>query len=162
MSDFNQSSHDFTMFITEMVKPPEEGRPPKELLQFEESLIYVFLPDLNTFKKKVPHDGVRALFQWLSVTAHVKTIKSLNIPDSITTPMNDELVSEAIINRFAIEKFDWRKLDINLDILTKSNHEEKFTDLTLYSSGNWSVLYHWISPHGLQKLTGVCITNAPK
>ncbi|KAF4632334.1 hypothetical protein G7Y89_g5795 [Cudoniella acicularis] len=149
MSDFNQSSHDFAMVVSEITKSSEKTLP------FEESLIYVFLPDFNTIKKRIPHNGVRELFQWLSNEAHVKTIKSLNIPDSTTTPMSDELVSEAIIDRFIIEKFDWRKLDINLNILTRSEHKGKFTDLTLYSSGNWSVLYHWISQDGLQKLTGL-------
>ena len=81
------------------------------------------------------------------------------MPDSATSPMSEELVQEAIIEQFEIEKFDWRKLDISLDILTGSNHSDKLKDLTLYSSCNWGVLYHWASDDGLVKLggqAGVC------
>jgi hypothetical protein len=152
MSDFNQSSHDFTRFIDQLTQ-----RSSPDNLLFEETLFYVYLPDLNTFKKPCPHDGVRALFSWLGEHKGVKKIKNLNMPDSTTSPMSDELVGEAIIDRFEIEKFDWRKLDINLDILTKSEHAAQFTDITLYSSGNWSVLYHWKSKDGLAKLEWVCI-----
>jgi len=151
MSDFNQSSHDFKRFVEQLTK----GHAPSDLY-FEETLFYVYLPDMNTFKKSCPHDGVRDLFTWLSEEKKVETIKNLNIPDNTTCPMSDELVEEAVINRFQIEKFDWRKLDINIDILTKSEHASKFTDITLYSSGNWSVLYHWASKEGLCMLPNVC------
>jgi hypothetical protein len=151
MSDFNQSSHDFKIFVDELTVSND-----KDLL-FEECLLSVFLPDLNTFKKATPHDGVSDLFKWLSDEGKVKRIKFLNIPDSTTLPMSDELVSKAIFDVFEIEKFDWRKLDINLDILVRSNHCKEFTDITLYSTGNFSVLYHWMSPRGLKQLTGVCL-----
>lgn len=163
MSDFNQSSHDFKKFVDELIKSTDElksstGKLTKSTdkqLQFEECLLSVFLPDLNIFKKDIPHDGVRELFKWLHGEGNVKRIKSLSIPDSTTRPMSDELVSEAIVDVFEIEKMDWRKLDINLDILVRSPHHEEFTDITLYSTGNYSVLYHWISEHGLKKLTGL-------
>ncbi|QSZ30959.1 hypothetical protein DSL72_000518 [Monilinia vaccinii-corymbosi] len=74
------------------------------------------------------------------------------MPDSTTNSMSDTFVQESIINKFEIEKFDWRKLDVNLDILTSSSHADHFTELVLYSSGNWSVLYHWLSDDGLAKL----------
>lgn len=150
MSDFNQSSHDFNRFITQLTQHSRVDN-----LQFEETLYYIYLPDLNTFKKPCPHDGVRSLFEWLSGQKGVQIIKNLNMPDNTTSPMSDELVKDAIINRFHIEKLDWRKLDINLDTLTTSNHAAHFLDLTLYSSGNWSVLYHWVSRDGLEKLEQV-------
>ncbi|OAL20469.1 hypothetical protein AYO20_11489 [Fonsecaea nubica] len=149
MSDFNQSSHDFKIFVDELKHSTDKG------LLFEECLLSVFLPDLNTFRKATPHDGVRDLFEWLRNEGNVKRIKSLNIPDSTTLPMSDELVSEAIIDVFEVEKFDWRKLDINLDILVRSKHRDEFTNLTLYSTGNYSVMHHWISPEGLEKLTSL-------
>lgn len=78
------------------------------------------------------------------------------MPDSATSPMSEELVQEVIVDQFEIEKFDWRKLDISLDILTapKSKIRDTVKELTLYSSGNWSVLYHWASEEGLVTLGG--------
>ena len=150
MSDFNQSSHDFTRFVQLLT----EGSSHENLL-FEETLLYVNLPDLNTFERVPPPDRVRVLFSWLKDRG-VKTIKNLNIPDSTTHPISGALVSEAIIQQFKIEKFDWRKLDFNLDILTDSQYSESLTDLKLYSSGNWSLLYDWASKDGLIKLKKVC------
>lgn len=152
MSDFNRSSHDFTRFI-EKLKDSE-----KTDFKFQETLFYLTLPDFNTFSKMC-HDGVRHLFSWLKDEKGVKTIKDLKMPDSATSPMSEELVQEAIIEQFEIEKFDWRKLDISLDILTGSKHSDKLKDITLYSSCNWGVLYHWASDDGLVKLggqAGVC------
>ncbi|KAF2252977.1 hypothetical protein BU26DRAFT_560324 [Trematosphaeria pertusa] len=63
-------------------------------------------------------------------------IRSLNIPDSTKSPLSEELVEAATIKPFKIEKFDWRKLDINLDILSQSEHSSHFKGITLYSSGN--------------------------
>lgn len=78
------------------------------------------------------------------------------MPDSATSPLSGELVKEAIIDQFEIERFDWRKLDISLDILTapESKIRDTVKELTLYSSGNWSVLYHWASEEGLVTLGG--------
>lgn len=124
-------------------------------MQFEECLVSVFLPDLNTFKKPVPYDGVAELFRWLKQTGKVKRIKSLNIPDNTSVPMSDGHVSEYILKQFEIEKFVWRKLDINLDILVSSPHKGVFADITLYSTGNYSLLYHWASKDGIGSLPGV-------
>lgn len=55
--------------------------------------------------------------------------------------MSDGHISECILDCFEIERFVWRKLDINLDILISSPHRDAFTDITLYSTGNFSVLY---------------------
>ncbi|RYP07033.1 hypothetical protein DL764_002792 [Monosporascus ibericus] len=147
MSDFNRSSHDFKRFVTELTTSED-----RNTVHFEEYLVSVFLPDLNTFKKPVPHDGVDDLFGWLKSTAKVKRIKSLNIPDNTSVPMSDGHVSEYILKRFEIEKFVWRKLDINLDILVSSPNGKVFTDITLFSTGNFSVLYHWVSKDGIGSL----------
>ena len=184
MSDFNNSSHDFKVFIDKLIKLDEisdadtdesyNGRTeadgnatisdlspdPSRGLSFESCLFFVYLPDFNNFRKPCPHEGVRGLFQWLSKDKRVKRIKALNIPDSTTSPMSDEFAQEAIIKPFQIEKFDWRKLDLNLDTLTRTSHADMFTELTLYSSGNWSVLYHWTSDDGLPKIRKVThLTN---
>ena len=153
MSDFNRSSHNFKQFVTELTTSPQHTL---NKLLFEECLVSVFLPDLNTFKKKTPHDGVNELFEWLKDHGGVKRIKSLNIPDNTSAPMSDEFVKGCILERFAIEKFVWRKLDINLDILVGSKlNRTSLTDITLYSTGNYSVLYHWVSSDGIGKLPNV-------
>jgi len=153
MSDFNSSSHDFGTFVKKLLD---------ETVVFESTLFHVYLPDLNYFPKKCPHDGVRALFDWLAKKgseekkSRVEAIIKLNMRDNTTAPMSDELVKEAIIDSFKINIFDWRKLDINLDILTNTDNRVHFTELTLYSSGNWSTLYHWSSHDGLGQLPNVC------
>jgi hypothetical protein len=179
MSDFSNPSHDFKGFIAGLTAdlpetpkltskgPTQQAKNSQQLkiipnaraaqvlaekmsIEFENILFYVNLPDLNNFKD-TPHDEVRRLFQWLAYR-EVKTIRSLCIPDNNVAPMSDVLIEGAIINKFEIEKFDWRKLDINLEILTKSHYSGKFTELKLYSSGNWSVLHHWVSDEGLVTL----------
>ncbi|KAF1993814.1 subtilisin-like protein, partial [Amniculicola lignicola CBS 123094] len=178
MSDFNQSSHDFQRFVEKLRKldpvktrngtlsrrstnlAHEEQRIQQaigtthETLSFEDTLFFVYLPDLNNIRKPCPHQGIRSLFEWLEGKG-VKRIITLNMPDSASSPMSDELVEDAIIRRFEIEKLDWRKLDISLDILTPSKDSDwspQITKLTLYSSGNWSVLYHYLSKDGLARL----------
>ncbi|KAI1491853.1 hypothetical protein F5X96DRAFT_629727 [Biscogniauxia mediterranea] len=173
MSDFNSSSHDFKLFIDKLINLDDDpstsldgmaeynrslsGSNPvsSHSLSFESCLFFVYLPDLNNFRKPCPHEGVRELFDWLRDVKRVQRIKTLSIPDSTTSPMSDEFVHEAIVKSLRIEKFDWHKLDLNLEILTRSDYPEEFTELTLYSSGNWSVLYQWTSDDGLPKLASL-------
>ncbi|KAH8898483.1 hypothetical protein GQ53DRAFT_418121 [Thozetella sp. PMI_491] len=165
MSDFNQSSYNFRNFVrrftnldptTDPEVSDETAAKGVRLKLFEEKLFYVTLPNLNSIRKPCPHEGVRTLFWWLHHCQNVNWIKTLTIPDSTTSPMSDELLSEAVMQKFQIEEFDWRKLDISLDILTESPHAAHFRTITLYSSGNWSTMYHWIlSNDGLAKLPNV-------
>ena len=147
MSEFSQSSKYFKTFLDHFKQHSADT-------QYEESLVYVDLPDLNTFENECPHDWVREFFSWLSGKG-VKNIKKLHIPDSISNPMCEELVGEAILSQFKIQSFHWRKLDVNLDVLTKFASD--LTEISLFSSGNWSVLYHWASQSGLATLPRVCI-----
>ena len=139
--------------LTGPLQPVPTDPAESDAIRFEDVLFYVCLPDLNYFKDP-PHAEIRRLFKWLQHQG-VNTIRHLCIPDSTTAPMHDVLVSEDVMERFKIEKFEWRKLDINLEVLTESMSPADFTELTLYSSGNWSVLYHWASNDGLKQLTGV-------
>jgi hypothetical protein len=144
MSDFNQPSHNFAQFIQNLTDPDQK-------LKFEEPLFFVRLPDLNYVQQPCPHAIIRNLFDWLYMKG-VRTIEKLYIPDNATNPLSDELVKDAILDRFNVQKLDWRKLDVNMDLLTSSKNAKYLTDLELYSSGNWSVLYHWVRPHGLPSL----------
>ncbi|KAL7901847.1 hypothetical protein HDV64DRAFT_143531 [Trichoderma sp. TUCIM 5745] len=150
MSDFSNPSHDFVGFIKDLIEtaPPAENK--NESIQFEDILFYVCLPDFNYFKEP-PHNEIKKLFEWLR-TRQVHTIKVLDIPDSTVHPMCDLLLEAAVFENFKVHKLTWRKLDINLKILTASRHASEIEDLTLYSSGNWSVLYHWVSEEGLVTL----------
>ncbi|KAF5977372.1 intracellular serine protease [Fusarium bulbicola] len=160
MSDFNQSSHNFDKFV-ERLTLIDEGAAEESTLQFENSLFFVQLPDLNYVKPACQHDTFRKLFHWLKDRKKVKSIKKLSIPDNTTTPMSDTFFDLYILRNFELSVLDWRKKDIDLGILTGSTYEnindspgrqQSLTELTLYSSGNWGVLYHWISENGLALL----------
>ncbi|KAG5769161.1 hypothetical protein H9Q72_003504 [Fusarium xylarioides] len=152
MSDFNQSSHDFEAYVQRLKQVDEK------VLEFEETLLFVHLPDLNYVKQPCPPKAISELFNWLKDRG-VKTIRKLSIPDNTTNPLSDVFVQHYILNTFRVEELDWRKLDVNLDIFFRKGMGEHdllpsncLKGLRLYSSGNWSVLYHWISSDGLEKL----------
>lgn len=156
MSDFNQSSHDFNQFVKHLHEYAKPNSVARDLL-FEETLLYVYLPDLQLLPDKNVHDAMELFFSWL--WGHgVKKIKELSIPDSRFRPLSEDFVQESILKKFkGIEKLDWRKLDLDLTLLAEREEVvSKLTDLTLYSSGNWSVLYHWASADGIAKLEKVC------
>ncbi|KAL1615283.1 hypothetical protein SLS56_011864 [Neofusicoccum ribis] len=99
-------------------------------------------------------DGDIWLIEQITTVTKTRSVEASGNPTKRSS-ISDELVEKAILSQFKIEKFDWRKLDIDLSILTNSPHAEHFTDITLYSSGNWSVLYHRTSKDGLLKLKGL-------
>jgi hypothetical protein len=151
-SDFNQPSHDFAEFISSIWN---DG-PARNNLHFEQTLFYVVLPDFYRQSSDRFHRDVSTLFNWL-VDRGVTSIIELVIPDSLEHPMEDDFVQANILDRFSVTRLDWRKLDVNIDILTASAKSKDSLEVVhLYSSGNWSVLYHWASEEGLCKL------NQPK
>ena len=200
MADFNQASHNFHAFVEKLTQssgrrntaqfagpvtdnaftdpyqsavtsltpavPPEN--PP---VNFEDILFFVHLPDLNYVKQPCPHSAISKLFLWLKECG-VHTIRKLRIPDSTQNPLSEAFVQKYILDLFCIESLDWRKLDINTDVLLRCAAGEGRTgrgtkaldviqtnnvlqDLTLYSSGSWSTLYHWSSDDGLVKIPQV-------
>jgi hypothetical protein len=91
----------------------------------------------------------------------VESIKELVIPDSYISPLSAEFLRMFILNKFIISSLDWKVLDINLDLLTTNERLiQNLKRLTLYSSGNWGVLYHWISMDGLVRLKNVSNNNS--
>ncbi|KAI5863991.1 hypothetical protein GGS23DRAFT_596472 [Durotheca rogersii] len=124
-------------------------------VEFEDVLFYICLPDLDNFKEYV-HNEMWRLFRWLK-SRNIGFIKSLDIPDSTTNPMCDALLEEAVFDKFEMGKLNWRKLDINLDILTRCQHAATLIEITLYSSGNWSlqkvtIAIVWLHPAYDEKL----------
>jgi hypothetical protein len=126
-------------------------------LVFESTLLYVYLPDLCRFSSSEVHAAVSKFFLWLE-KKDVTTIVELNIPDNHMQPLSDEFVFDKVA-RFNVRNLDWRRIDMNLDFLIESRAAASLTDLHLYSSGNWSTLYHWASAeefNGLSALPQVC------
>lgn len=165
MSDFNQSTHDFQKFIKKLTESDvatdyenDDVRAPWRGLHFEETLFFVHLPDLNYVRLPRPNDCIRTLFRWIKETKGVRIIRRLHLPDNTTSPLSEEFVTDAILNKFTINDLDWRKLDLNLDMLSSSSIAKHLESLSLYSSGNWSVLYHWISSDGLATFPNVSFT----
>ncbi|MCJ1394328.1 hypothetical protein MMC18_007206 [Xylographa bjoerkii] len=148
LSDFNQPSHDFTEFISAIWN---HGPAVKDL-KFEQTLFYVVLPDFYHRDTDHFHTEVEILFKWL-VAQDVTSIIELVIPDSLEHPLGDDFVQANILDKFSVTRLDWRKLDVNVNILTESaKSKDSLQTVHLYSSGNWSVLYHWTSSDGLCKL----------
>ncbi|CRG83434.1 Serine/threonine-protein kinase smg-1 [Talaromyces islandicus] len=179
MSDFNRSSHDFEKFVDRLItmKPrnikvdtddDDTADSLTGMVSFEDTLFFVQLPDLNHVKQPCYQETIRKLFCWLADDQGVKTIKRLYIPDSSLIPLSDAFIARYVLDQFQIEAMDWRRLDLNLDVFTQGcpgsledaeqapvtswDTRKHIKELTLYSSGNWSVLYHWISEEGLAKL----------
>ena len=147
-SDFNQPSHDFTEFISATC---HDGAADNGL-EFEHTLFYVVLPDFFHRDNDKFHAEVATLFKWLA-DRKVTSIIDLVIPDSLQHPMDDDFVQLNILDKFSITSLDWRKLDINVNILTDSaKSKDSLQYVKLYSSGNWSVLFHWTSSDGISKL----------
>ncbi|KAJ5657425.1 uncharacterized protein N7484_001074 [Penicillium longicatenatum] len=155
MSDFNSPSHNFEKFVDRLIElnplkasgSSEGDQSPEDSssLVFETSLLFVHLPDLNYIKQPCSPEVFRKFFQWLS--RQVENIRELKILDSTTSPLSDWFFCKFVSTKFHISKLDWRKLDIDLTILAETG--DYLEELTLYSSGNWGVLYHWTSLDGL-------------
>jgi hypothetical protein len=94
-------------------------------------------------KRKTMIAAVSKFFLWLG-KKQVGTIVELNIPDNHLQPLSDEFVFDKVVN-FHVRRLDWRRLDMNVDFLIESGAAASLTHLHLYSSGNWSTLYHWAS-----------------
>lgn len=85
----------------------------------------------------------------------VKKIIRLIVEDNGTVPHTDEVIEE--LKRFEIEEWEWKKLDISTAVIQLAAHKAK--KLTLWSSGNHSVLRDWSSCDGLRRLRKVFHLN---
>ena len=153
LSDFNHSSHDFDLFIRDLTKYAKPNSVARDL-EFEKTLLYVTLPDLQLLPENNVYDTIGKLFSWLR-TMNVHTIKELNIPDRRIQPLTEDFVYNNILKHFRIERLDWRKLDMDISVLRWQGSVSFLKGLKLYSSGSWSVLYHWASEDGVSALTEV-------
>ncbi|KAI0442366.1 hypothetical protein F4803DRAFT_551238 [Xylaria telfairii] len=130
-------------------------------LKFESILSYVALPmlsvlDLETVdplgafhNKKSMSKGRRdmgAIFEWLRLQ-NVETIHAITVIDS-TEPSHSDTAIENALRGFDIEVWDWKKLDLNCDVISNCAGET-VREISLYSSGNYAVLMGWASTDGL-------------
>lgn len=188
LSDFNYPLNDFEGFLKALEAYELEGH--GRQWAFEETLLYLRLPDLGRinenyrqifpelfeassrrtrFRNSTNQVGPlgspasRIIFRflkWLLREKHVKSIKELNIPDDHEWPLSESLVKIKMLQEFDVQVLDWRKLDLDLRILTEYNYAsssilKNLTELKLYSSGNWGTLYHWASKDGLLSFPNV-------
>jgi hypothetical protein len=124
-------------------------------LHFEDTLLYLILPYLERISVGGRHDPISRFLEWLHKRP-VRAITHLVIPDDPHLPLNEEFFEIHFLQHFEIRTLDWHRLDMSLDLLTESSTMQRsLQSLCLYSSGNWSVLYHWAGPDGLPKLSNV-------
>jgi hypothetical protein len=66
----------------------------------------------------------------------------LTVQDSVLRPTSEREIS-SVLEKIQIENLDWRKLDIDLDVLRNLEQLTQLRELHLYSSSNWGILYFW-------------------
>ncbi|KAF2802521.1 subtilisin-like protein [Mytilinidion resinicola] len=130
---------DFTHFVKNFSRPSEG-------LDFESTLASVQLPDISQARDRKLHQEVIDLLTKLRRPFGVEKIVSLTVWDNPFHPMSDLVIAESV-RLYQIEELNWCKLDLDLDVL--KNRATSLRKLCLYSSGNWGILYHWLSPEGL-------------
>jgi hypothetical protein len=164
---FNNPSHDFDRFVTDI----ERYRKNMTGLEYEETLFYLILPDFGHQISAKHHTEIEKLFEWL-VNMNVSSILELCVLDSLAFPMDDDFFQAKVLDKVCIRDLNWRKVDMNIDILYQNQEFWKreyskdnaissgsiydgLKKIHLYSSGNWSTLYHWASEDGLCQLDQV-------
>ncbi|KAI1420105.1 hypothetical protein F5Y12DRAFT_161904 [Xylaria sp. FL1777] len=94
------------------------------------------------------------IFQWLR-DKQVETIHAVTVIDS-TEPSHSDAAIEEALTGFKTEVWDWKKLDLNCDVIANCT-EGVVRDISLYSSGSYAVLMGWASNDGLR-----CLEKFPK
>ncbi|KAJ3579865.1 hypothetical protein NPX13_g694 [Xylaria arbuscula] len=135
-------------------------------LKFENVLSYVALPKLTVLEPGSidpagpTHPGSKGrrdmgtIFQWLR-DKQVETIHAVTVIDSTEPSHSDAAIEEALTD-FSVEVWDWKKLDLNCDVIASCT-KGAVRDISLYSSGNYAVLMGWASTDGLR-----CLEKFPK
>ncbi|KAJ5509676.1 hypothetical protein N7527_011819 [Penicillium freii] len=128
-------------------------------IRFESTLKYVALPRLTfeapkevkrTTRKALPtqkgRTDLQEVFQWLRDNGVQKIIKVIVIDDE--HPYHSDTAIEGALGGFGVQIWDWKKVDICSDTISKSSRSVK--EISLYSSGNNAVLMGWASPAGFK------------
>ncbi|KLU90795.1 hypothetical protein MAPG_10646 [Magnaporthiopsis poae ATCC 64411] len=100
---------------------------------------------------------LEVIFKWLRDDAGVRKIIELAVDDSHSPPHTDSVI-ERSVQRFDVEVWDWRKTDLCLRAIAQAAPNVR--EISLYWSGNNTVLYGWSDAQGglkelvkLQKIT---------
>lgn len=136
-------------------------------LEFEDILQYVQIPrypfnargasrpsaDASETKPGTNGAGRRDFDEIFKVlaTKRVRKIIRLIVDDDDTCPHQDDVIER--LNKFDVEEFQWRKMDVSSVILRHA--VPRVRTLRLFSSGNHAVLREWSSPDGLNRLRWV-------
>lgn len=100
------------------------------------------------------------IFEWLRMNG-VQRILSIIVIDQIEPSHSDGAIEAALgtyDKSFDIETWNWKKLDINCDVIARC--APRVREIFLYFSGNNAVLMGWSSTRGLldkKKFPMVCI-----
>ncbi|KAF2233516.1 hypothetical protein EV356DRAFT_577549 [Viridothelium virens] len=127
-------------------------------VKFESILKYVALPNLTLegpSRASTSNDTVAstrggrsdlvAIFKWLWANG-VREIIKVVVVDDKDPPHADTAIIEAL-KGFKVEQWDWRKIDLCSDVVSKSSRSVR--QLSLYASGNSAVFMGWASAEGL-------------
>jgi hypothetical protein len=90
---------------------------------------------------------METVFDWLR-KENVETINEVTVIDS-TEPSHSDAAIESALRGFDVEIWDWKKLDLNCDVIATCTGGLA-RDVSLYSSGNYAVLMGWASTDGLR------------
>jgi hypothetical protein len=97
-------------------------------------------------------DRYEGVFRWLRDVQKVKKIFKVVVDDLVPYPHTDRAIIAAL-EKFDVEIWDWRKLDISSETVFKAASGTR--QLHLQCSGNEAVLRSWSCKHGLARLTEV-------
>jgi hypothetical protein len=93
------------------------------------------------------------VFDWLRKNHVEKIVKVMVIDDA--EPSHCDASIEEALRDFGVEIWDWKKLDLSTDVIWRATTSPEDKDvsvvreISLYSTGNNSVLMGWASPQGL-------------
>ena len=87
-----------------------------------------------------------AVFDWLHNNGVKKIVKVMVIDDG--DPSHSDSSIEKALHRFEVEIWDWKRVDLNTDVIHKCS--KRVREVSLYSSGNNAVLMGWASMEGLR------------
>ncbi|KAF5855466.1 hypothetical protein ETB97_009126 [Aspergillus alliaceus] len=91
----------------------------------------------------------------------VRKIISISVHEDGNNPYSDEVIES--LEKFDIEEWDWQRKDLCISVILKAAGNAR--KVSLYSTGNRSVLQSWSAPDGLislEKLTDVNLLVQPR
>lgn len=90
---------------------------------------------------------MEGIFQWLRENG-VKQILTVIVIDNVEPSHSDKAITTAL-QGFSVESWDWKKLDLNCEVISDST-KGSAKEISLYCSGNNAVLMGWSSEAGLR------------